>query len=58
MKHVAGLPNSVGTRMIVSALLRVQSAGRDATAIEQINMRAVSIVEKYDHPKQSESSTI
>jgi len=43
MKHVAGLPNSAGTRITVIALLRLQSRRSGVTATEQINTRAVSI---------------
>lgn len=42
MKHVAGFPNSAGTRITVLALLRVQSPGSAATATEQISTNAVS----------------
>ena len=43
MKQVAGFPNSAGTRITVSALLRVQSPGSAATAAEQMSTNAVSI---------------
>jgi len=42
MKHVAGLPNSAGTRITVAALLRVQSARSGVTATEQIRTRAAN----------------
>jgi len=43
MKHVVGLPNSVGTRTTVFALSRVQWPGPTATAAEQMSTNAVSI---------------
>jgi hypothetical protein len=43
MKQVAGLPNSVGTRMIVLALYRVHSSLFGAIEAEHMRMRAVSI---------------
>jgi hypothetical protein len=42
MKHVAGFPNSAGTRTTVFALLRVQSPGSAAAAAEQMSTNAVS----------------
>jgi hypothetical protein len=41
MRHVAGFPNSVGTRITVVALLRVQSSRRTST--EHMSTSAVSI---------------
>jgi hypothetical protein len=42
MKHVAGFPNSAGTRTTVFALLRMQSPGSAEVAAEQMSTNAVS----------------
>ena len=44
MKHVVGLLNLTGMRITAAALLRVQSRMSGVAAVEQIRMRAVSIV--------------
>ena len=53
MKHVAGFPNSPGTRIIVPALLRVQSSGPGAIATEHTSTRAVSILTPDAIPTQT-----
>jgi hypothetical protein len=43
MKHVTGFVNSAGRRITTVALSRVQSRTSEVTAVEQINMIAISI---------------
>jgi hypothetical protein len=43
MKQVAGFPNSIGTRITLLAVVRVQSRGSAAAVTEQISTRTVSI---------------
>ena len=43
MKHVTGFVNSAGRRITTVALSRLQSRTSEVTAVEQINMIAISI---------------